>query len=145
LVAVGLAGFAAAMVIAVLDWLRPTESRTHLGRFVQRVIDGDAADIVLRKASGALDTVTSPGGVLIAIATAIAIAVVLQIKQFEVPALTTVYERWRTSRPMLHAVALVAVLGSVTNDSGVVVAGAMLLTTAPLVLVACLKGSGDGE
>jgi hypothetical protein len=145
LVAVGLAGFAAAMVIAVLDWLRPTQSRTHLGRFVQRVIDGDAADIVLRKASGALDTVTSPGGVLIAIATAIAIAVVLQIKQFEVPALTTVYERWRTSRPLLHAVALVAVLGSVTNDSGVVVAGAMLLTTAPLVLVACLKGSGDGE
>jgi MFS-type transporter involved in bile tolerance (Atg22 family) len=46
---------------------------------------------------------------------------------------------------MLHSVALVAVLGSVTNDSGVVVAAAMLLTTAPLVLVACLKGSGDAE
>jgi hypothetical protein len=145
LVAVGVAGFVVAMVIAVLDWLRPTESQTHLGRFVQRVIDGDAADIVLRKASGALDTAASPGGVLVAIAAAIAIAVVLQVKQFEVPALGTVYEQWDTSRPMLHSVALVAVLGSVTNDSGVVVAAAMLLTTAPLVLVACLKGSGDAE
>jgi hypothetical protein len=145
LVAVGVAGFVVAMVIAVLDWLRPTESQTHLGRFVQRVIDGDAADIVLRKASGALDTAASPGGVLVAIAAAIAIAVVLQVKQFEVPALGTVYEQWDTSRPMLHSVALVAVLGSVTNDSGVVVAGAILLTTAPLVLVACLKGSGGAE
>ena len=145
LAVIGLAGFLLAATIAVLDWLRPTESQTHLGRFVQRVVDGDATDVVLRKASGALDTVTNPAGVVVLLAAAIAIAVVLQVKRFEVPALTTVYQRWQTSRPMLHSVALVAVLGSVTNDSGVVVAGAMLLTTAPLILVACLKGSGSAE
>jgi hypothetical protein len=145
LAVIGLAGFLLAATIAALDWLRPTESQTHLGRFVQRVVDGDATDIVLRKASGALDTVTNPAGVVVLLASAIAIAVVLQVKRFEVPALTTVYQRWQTSRPMLHSVALVAVLGSVTNDSGVVVAGAMLLTTAPLILVACLKGSGSAE
>ena len=145
LAVIGLAGVLLAATISVLDWLRPTESQTHLGRFVQRVVDGDATDIVLRKASGALDTVTNPAGVVVLLASAIAIAVVLQVKRFEVPALTTVYQRWQTSRPMLHSVALVAVLGSVTNDSGVVVAGAMMLTTAPLILVACLKGSGSAE
>ena len=124
LAVIGLAGFLLAATIAVLDWLRPTESQTHLGRFVQRVVNGDATDIVLRKASGALDTVTNPAGAVVLLASAIAIAVVLQVKRFEVPALTTVYQRWQTSRPMLHSVALVAVLGSVTNDSGVVVAGA---------------------
>jgi hypothetical protein len=145
LVVIGLAGFVVASVIAVLDWLRPPGSQSHLGRFVQRVVDGDATDIVLRKASGALHTVTNPAGVLIVVALAVAIAVVLQVKRFEVPALATVYDRWYTSRPMLHSVALVAVVGSVTNDSGVVVAAAVLLTTAPLVLVACLKGSSAAE
>jgi hypothetical protein len=145
LVFIGLAGLVVASAIAVLDWLRPTESQTHLGRFVQRVVDGDATDIVLRKTSGALDSVTSPGGVLVIVASAVAIAVVLQVKPFEISALDAVYRRWYASRPMLHAVALVAVLGSLTNDSGAVVAAAMLLTTAPLVLVACLKSPGVGQ
>jgi hypothetical protein len=145
LVGIGVAGLVLASGIAVLDWLRPPESQTHLGRFVQRVVDGDATDVVLRKASGAMDTVTTPGGVLVVIASAVAIAVVFQVKRFEVPALATVYRRWYTSRPMLHSVALVAVLGSLTNDSGVIVAGAMLLTTAPLVVVACLKCPGPAE
>jgi len=47
-VAGGVVGIA--VLVAVLDWLRAPESRTHLGRFVQSVIDGQAADIIVRKA-----------------------------------------------------------------------------------------------
>ena len=32
--------------IAFLDWLRPAESRTHLGKFVQQVLDGDGLGVV---------------------------------------------------------------------------------------------------
>ena len=41
------------------DWLRPPASRTHLGRFVQTVLDGGGADVVFRKAEQNLAIVTS--------------------------------------------------------------------------------------
>lgn len=47
-----LIGTAAAVVTAaimLMDWLRPAEQRTHLGNFVQSMIDGGAWDIVVRK------------------------------------------------------------------------------------------------
>ena len=34
---------------AIADWLRPESSRTHLGRFVQSVLDGGLGDVVGRK------------------------------------------------------------------------------------------------
>ncbi|RTE49184.1 DMT family transporter [Actinobaculum sp. 352] len=40
-------GIAAAL--AIVDWLRPAESRTHLGRFVQFIIDGELTDVISRK------------------------------------------------------------------------------------------------
>ena len=41
--------------VAVLDWLRPAGERTHLGRFVEQVLDGEALTVVLRKAQANLD------------------------------------------------------------------------------------------
>lgn len=46
---IGAAGAAAAGAIMLLDWMRPAEHRSHLGDFVQSVIDGGAWDIVVRK------------------------------------------------------------------------------------------------
>ena len=37
-------------VVAVLDWLRPVDQRSHLGRFVAQVLDGQAWTVVSRKA-----------------------------------------------------------------------------------------------
>jgi tryptophan-rich sensory protein len=44
--------------VAVLDWLRPADQRTHLGRFVQQLIDGDAWTVVSRKAGANLGILT---------------------------------------------------------------------------------------
>ncbi|MGV9190897.1 hypothetical protein ACTOVP_06660 [Arcanobacterium canis] len=52
-------GLALSMGIALLDWLRPTERHTHLGNFVQAIIDGDAWDIVWRKLSVNLQLLVS--------------------------------------------------------------------------------------
>jgi hypothetical protein len=41
--------------LAVLDWLRPAADRTHLGRFVEQVLSGEALTVVLRKAQANVD------------------------------------------------------------------------------------------
>ena len=51
LLVVGAVTMGAAVAIAVADWMRPAEARTHLGRFVQSVADGDLFDVVGRKLS----------------------------------------------------------------------------------------------
>ena len=43
----GIGGFL--VLLGLLDWLRPAESRSHLGRFVQTAIHGGAWDIINRK------------------------------------------------------------------------------------------------
>src|SRR5664279_4538608 len=37
------------VLLGLMDWLRPAESRSHLGRFVQTALDGGAWDIIARK------------------------------------------------------------------------------------------------
>jgi hypothetical protein len=39
--------------ISWLDWLRGPTARTHLGGFFQRILDGDAVNIIIRKAAAA--------------------------------------------------------------------------------------------
>lgn len=51
---IGLAAVAAAGLLMLLDWLRPADQRTHLGAFVQSVLDGDAVMIVGRKLNQSL-------------------------------------------------------------------------------------------
>ena len=41
--------------VAVLDWRRGPEERTHLGRFVEQVLTGEAWTVVSRKAQANLD------------------------------------------------------------------------------------------
>ena len=50
LLLVGASAVVAITAISVLDWRRGPDRRSHLGNFVQRVIDGDAIDVVARKA-----------------------------------------------------------------------------------------------
>jgi hypothetical protein len=48
----------AVAVLATLDWLRPADQRSHLGRFVQQLPDGEAGDVVVRKADAMLHSLT---------------------------------------------------------------------------------------
>ena len=60
--ATGAAATLLVFVIAWLDWRRPPTSRSHLGNFVQRIIDGDAQDIIVRKAVAAGTSLVTPVG-----------------------------------------------------------------------------------
>jgi hypothetical protein len=100
-------------VIAVLDWLRGPDRRTHLGNFVQRILDGDALDVISRKAVAAAETIASPlgiGSLLIGLVLWIAIMTYL------VPRVSPDFS---TVRSTLIAVLIVAILGTLLNDGGI--------------------------
>ena len=70
LVAIVGAGALAALV-AVLDWLRPAASRTHLGEFVETVISGEAGAVVGRKLAQNLANLGSPPLLAVTVATVV--------------------------------------------------------------------------
>jgi hypothetical protein len=113
LVLAGLGAVVAITIIAVLDWRRGPGARSHLGNFVQRVIDGDAADIVVRKAIASIETIISPLGLI-----SLAIGIPLWIVAFRW-ALPRVAPAFSTIRPVAIAGLAVAVLGTVLNDGGI--------------------------
>lgn len=114
--AVALAGGLAVGAFAVggvLDYLRPAEDQTHLGRFVGSVLDGTATQIVVRKADAALSTIGKP---LTWVCLAALIAAVY-IWRKRAPIGSD-----RTAAAVIGLVA-VAVVGALVNDSGIAIPG----------------------
>jgi hypothetical protein len=112
------------VTVAVVDWLRAAQARTHLGDFVQTVIDGGTTQVVTRKLSQNVENLGSPPLVAITLA-AVVLGVVL----------------WRTGwRPgpdgavVLRAAAVMAVVGFAVNDSGLVIPAYVALVLAPMLL-----------
>lgn len=110
-----IAGAAALVIsgISVLDWLRGPGHRSHLGNFVQRVIDGDATDVVARKAVASVQTIVSPLGIGSII---IGAALWIGIFRFALPRISAA--RYSGLRNVLIAVLATAILGTVLNDGG---------------------------
>jgi hypothetical protein len=105
----------AVAVISVLDWLRGPDRRTHLGNFVQRIIDGDALDVISRKAVASADTIASIVGI-----GSLLIGVVLWIVIFRY-VVPRVSSDFTTVRSALIAMLIVAIVGTLLNDGGIFV------------------------
>jgi hypothetical protein len=127
-------------VIATLDWLRPPASRSHLGDFVQSVIDGDAAEILLRKVRANLGSlgrgpVTGFGAIVL---TALIVNVVRAWHGW--PSwVVTAQAHSPTLRPAMLAVAVAGAVGFAVNDSGLQVPAVALTVAVPLVLAAVCR------
>jgi hypothetical protein len=113
LVLVGLVTVAAVTAVSVADWSRGPDRRSHLGNFVQRVLDGDALDVVSRKAVASYDTIASPLGI-----GSIVVGVALWVVMFRW-AVPRLQGDFTTLRPTLVAILLVAVVGTLANDGGI--------------------------
>ena len=103
--------------ISWLDWRRGPGARSHLGAFVQRILDGDAQDVVIRKAVSAGASLVSPVGVGSVI---VGVVIWILIIRLLLPRLA---EQFSTVRLVAISVLSVAVLGTLLNDGGISVWG----------------------
>ena len=134
---VGVTGVVVVTVVSWLDYLRPPDSRSHMGAFVARVIDGEAGDVLENKVDALVTSLTTPLGWLEIIGFAVAVAIVFRPDAFRVPELARVFEEWPVLRHALLALAVTFTLGTLVNDSGALIAGLGVLTTAPLMIATC--------
>jgi hypothetical protein len=113
LLAVAASAVAAVAAISLLDWSRGPDQRSHLGSFVQRVLDGDAVDVVSRKAVASAETVLSGLGI-----GAVLVGLVLWLLMLRC-ALPVLRRDFATLPAVLPAALATAVLGTVLNDGGI--------------------------
>ncbi len=147
---VGAAGVGVVALVGVLDWLRPPEARSHLGRFVGQVIDGEAVSTVLRKALYALNSIT--GGptvwatVLVLVVVGLALYGPAAWRRRLTPGwFVRAQERWEFLRPALVAMWAMAVLGSLVNDFGLRIAMIALIPAVPLLTLVALRTKSAGQ
>jgi hypothetical protein len=113
-VAIGVSTVMLVTLVAWLDWLRGPTARTHAGAFFQRVLDGDAADVIARKAVAAAESLMNPLGIVALLA-----GIALWVLVFR--ALQGLSAELVAPRPLAGAVLATAVLGTALNDGGVTV------------------------
>jgi hypothetical protein len=140
LFAAGAAGVLLVAVIGVLDWLRPPDQRSHLGAFVQSVLDGTGLETVVRKAGYALRSLS--GGFPAWLSLAVLVAVVLALwggRRLRAAWLLRAEEAWPLLRHVLVALLVAGVGGALVNDYGIRVVTIMLFAAVPLVGLVVLR------
>ncbi|MFF5111427.1 hypothetical protein [Streptosporangium sp. NPDC000509] len=141
LVLVGLAGSLLIGAIAVADWMRPADQRTHLGAFVQQVLDGDAWTVVGRK-FGAMIGVTV-GNWSLSLLTLVALAFLFLVldrpSRWGASALGRAYTLAPALRAGLIGALACSLIGFLMNDSGIAIPAMALTVAVPLTLAACVR------
>lgn len=120
----------AVCLVAWLDWLRGPQHRSHLGNFVQRILDGDATDVVIRKGVASVRSFANPLGL-----TALVVGLALWVLIFR-RLLPAVAQEWRPATTVTLAALATTALGTALNDGGVAVW--ITLTSAYAVSMATL-------
>ena len=113
-------------LVALVDWLRPAQSRTHLGDFVESVVSGEAGAVVGRKLAQNVANLGSPPLLVIAVATVVLVVAARRSHWQPVPDGTVV----------LRGAAVMAVVAFLANDSGLVIPAFVALVLAPLLVAA---------
>ena len=144
-----LAAVAVVSSFAVIDWLRPEEDRTHLGRFVDTVLDGGLLDVVGRKLAANFSTFTNPLA-LVAITAILVLLIVLgrPVRLAAKDSGQLAPYHWLTGGvplkqiatvtplflPTVYAVYVALAIGTAVNDSGVVIVAIGLAVLVPLLI-----------
>ncbi|MGY1857232.1 hypothetical protein [Modestobacter sp. SYSU DS0290] len=125
--------------VAVLDWMGPADDRSHLGRFVGQLIEGEAWTVVSRKASANLAILTgSPLSWTLLVALLAAIWLLRPGGRLRSrpgrPAAGLPGAQLRVLRAGLTAVALSLTVGALVNDSGVALPATAATVLVPLLV-----------
>lgn len=141
LVVVGLAGAAIVGVLSVVDWLRPETQRTHLGNFVQQIIDGQAWTVVGRKFSAMVGVTVGNWSLtlLSLVALAFLFLVLARPSRWGAAGLGLAYRQAPVFRAGLFGALTCAFVGFLMNDSGIAIPAMALTVAVPLTLAACVR------
>lgn len=130
----------AIMFVAYLDWRNPAADRSHLGRFVQQVIDGEAATIVERKLEANLRAFRNYLlALIVPIGFAFVVLVLMRPVASRAAALARAYDRSPTLRSGVVAVLVALGVGFAVNDSGIAIPAVALFVAIPLILAASVR------
>lgn len=145
-VIIGVGTLAAVSALSVVDWLRPPDQRTHLGRFVQTLVDGGALPVVQRKVEQNIDILFgSYLSALVPIAALFIGVILMRPVAWGAPALHRVYERCPALRPGLTALIVMLTIGFAVNDSGTSVPAVAATVAIPLLIAASVRVLEDDD
>ena len=108
-----------------------------MGAFVARVFDGEAGKVMENKIDALVTSLTTPLGWLEILGFAVAVAMVVHPHALKVPELARVFEEWPVLRHGLLSLSATFAVGTLVNDSGALIAGLGVITTAPLMIATC--------
>jgi hypothetical protein len=130
LLAVGAGTVVAISGLAALDLSRPADQRTHLGRFAQQLVNGDAGVTVRRKVEANLSILTSSVWTwLVPVCLAFVTFLLLRRTGY----LHRLQQRVPGVRACLLGALVVGILGFALNDSGVAIPAMMFGIVLPWV------------
>ncbi|MEZ0073707.1 hypothetical protein [Planotetraspora sp. GP83] len=137
---VAMAGALLIGLIAVADWLRPADQRTHLGTFVQQLADGQGGSVVGRKLGAMLHTLGNlPLTLLSVVALAFLFLVLSRPSRWGASALSQAYGHTPALRAGLFGALTAALVGFLINDSGIAIPAMALTVAVPLTLAASVR------
>lgn len=122
--------------IALADWSRPAGDRSHLGRFVQDVVDGEGPGVVSRKADANLGLFLDAPIIVLAAAPLLVLVLIALFRPatLRLHAFAAAQAADPVLRPLLLGCLCTALIGFAVNDSGVIVPAVALITAAPLAI-----------
>ena len=137
---IGVAALATISLVAYLDWRHPAAERSHLGRFVQQVLDGDAATVVERKLEANLRAFRNYLlALIVPIGFAFVVLVLMRPVAWRAAALARAYDRAPTLRLGVIAMLVTLGVGFAVNDSGIAIPAVALFVAIPLLLAASVR------
>jgi hypothetical protein len=136
------AGGLAAAAMAWLDWRRGPERWTHLGGFVETVINGGLWEVLARKGAMWLRLSIGPAVGLIVIGL---ICLYLARRGAFAGLRTKAWQRAPMRRPVLAGLVALWVVGSAVNDSGLVIVIAGLLVAGPALVAGLVQVSSPAS
>jgi hypothetical protein len=132
------------ILLGLLELLRPAESRSHLGRFMQTALDGGGWDIIIRKLDQNITLLFgSPLSLLIPVALVLFAYILARPASRAAAPLRRSFASVALLRPGLIAVLVMWVIGFVLNDSGAAIPAVGATIALPLVIAIALRTFED--
>lgn len=119
------------VIFALLDYARPSSDQTHLGRFVGDVLHGGAWTILRRKALADLHLLSYS---VLTLLIPLMVAAAIWLLRMPPRSLRRAFEGAPVLRPVLIAWVVMAIVGAVLNDSGIVIPALAVLVVLPATM-----------